>query len=132
MLFIDNVDLLDAKQQSCFFTFLDTGKIYSRDKNKSLKCNDLFLVLACSPQSGLQINRIIPVTIELPELKDRPMKERLDFINYFFEVEAFNSDRCIEVTMESIKHCCYQILLIMLKDWSLILKQHVQTLMWDS
>lgn len=103
MLFIDNVDLLDAKQQSRMFGFLDSGKIYSEDKYKSIDCNDLFLVLACSPQSGLQINRMIPVTIELPELKDRPMKEYFDLINRFFQVEASNSDRCIEVTVESIK-----------------------------
>lgn len=103
MLFIDNVDLLDTKQQSRMFGFLDSGKIYSEDKSKSIDCNDLFLVLACSPQSGLQINRMIPVTIELPELKDRPMKEYFDLINRFFQVEASNSDRCIEVTVESIK-----------------------------
>jgi transcriptional regulatory protein LevR/transcriptional regulator with AAA-type ATPase domain len=103
MLFIDNVDLLDAKQQSCLFKFLDSGKIYSEDKSNSLDCNDLFLVLACAPQSGLQINRIIPVTIELPELKDRSLEERFDLINHFFQVEASNSDRCIEVTSESIK-----------------------------
>jgi transcriptional regulatory protein LevR len=103
MLFIDNVDLLDAKQQSCLFGFLDSGKIYSEDKSKSLDCKDIFLVLACSPQSSLQINRIIPVTIELPELKDRSMKERLDLINHFFQVEASNSERSIEVTVESIK-----------------------------
>lgn len=103
MLFIDNVDLLDAKQQGCLFRFLDSGKIYSEDKSKSLDCNDLFLVLACSPQSVLQINRIIPVTIELPELKDRSMDERFDLINHFFQVEASNSDRSIEVTAESIK-----------------------------
>jgi transcriptional regulatory protein LevR/transcriptional regulator with AAA-type ATPase domain len=103
MLFIDNVDLLDAKQQSFLFKFLDSGKIYSEDKSKSLDCNDLFLVLACSPQSGLQINRMIPVTIELPELKDRSMNERFDLINHFFQVEASNSERCIEVTSDSIK-----------------------------
>jgi transcriptional regulatory protein LevR/transcriptional regulator with AAA-type ATPase domain len=103
MLFIDNVDLLDAKQQSRLFSFLDTGRIYTEDKSKSLDCSELFLVLACSPQSSLQINRMIPVTIELPELKDRPMKERFDLINHFFQVEASNSARCIEVTIESIK-----------------------------
>lgn len=103
MLFIDNVDLLDAKQQSCLFRFLDSGRIYSEDKSKSLDCKDLFLVLACSPQSALQINRIIPVTIELPELKDRSIEERFDLINHFFQVEASNSERTIEVTAESIK-----------------------------
>ncbi|MGG7059024.1 PRD domain-containing protein [Clostridium tertium] len=103
MLFLNNIDLLDAKQQSRLFAFLDSGKIYSEDKSESIDCNDLFLVLACSPQSSLEINRIIPVTIELPELKDHSMKERFELINHFFKVEASNSDRCIEVTTEAIK-----------------------------
>ncbi|MDU5109433.1 MAG: PRD domain-containing protein [Clostridium sp.] len=103
MLFLNNIDLLDAKQQSRLFAFLDSGKIYSEDKSESINCNDLFLVLACSPQSSLEINRIIPVTIELPELKDHSMKERFELINHFFKVEASNSDRCIEVTTEAIK-----------------------------
>lgn len=103
MLFLNNIDLLDAKQQSRLFAFLDSGKIYSEDKSESIDCNNLFLVLACSPQSSLEINRIIPVTIELPELKDHSMKERFELINHFFKVEASNSDRCIEVTTEAIK-----------------------------
>lgn len=103
MLFIDNVDLLDAKQLSSLFGFLDTGKIYSEDKSKSLDCSNLFLVLSCSLQSNLHINRMIPVTIELPELKDRPIDERFDLINHFFLLEASSSNRCIKVTDESIK-----------------------------
>ena len=103
MLFLNNIDLLDAKQQSRLFAFLDSGKIYSEDKSESIDCNNLFLVLACSPQSSLEINRIIPVTIELPELKDHSMKERFELINHFFKVEASNSDRWIEVTTEAIK-----------------------------
>ena len=103
MLFLNNIDLLDAKQQSRLFAFLDSGKIYSEDKSDSIDCNNLFLVLACSPQSSLEINRIIPVTIEFPELKDYSMKERFELINHFFKVEASNSDRCIEATTEAIK-----------------------------
>lgn len=103
MLFLNNIDLLDAKQQSRLFAFLDSGKIYSEDKSESVDCNDLFLVLACSPQSFLQINRVIPVTIELTELKDRSMKERFELINHFFKIEASNSAHCIEVTAEAIK-----------------------------
>lgn len=103
MLFIDNVDLLEAKQQSRIFEFLEIGLIYSEDRSISYDCKSVFLVLACSPQSGLQLNRKIPVTIELPELKDRSLKERFELVNYFFSVEAANSNRTIEVTTETVK-----------------------------
>ncbi|MFV0379340.1 MAG: PRD domain-containing protein [Anaerorhabdus sp.] len=103
VLFIDNVDMLDAKQQSRILDFLDTGRLFSEDKSKSSDFSDVVLLLALSPQGVSQFNRKIPVTIELPELKDRPMSERLELINHLFTIEAVNSDCSIEVTTEAIK-----------------------------
>lgn len=103
MLFIDNFDLLDAKQQSKVLTFLETGKIYGETTSEFLECQDIFLVLACSPQNKMQVNQKIPVTIELPELKDRPLQERFELINYFFSIEGLNSSRSIEVTRETMQ-----------------------------
>lgn len=103
VLFIDNVDMLDAKQQSRILEFLDTGKLFSEDKKQAADFSDVVLLLACSPQGVSQFNRKIPVTIELPELKDRPMSERLELINHLFTMEAMSSDCCIEVTTEAIK-----------------------------
>lgn len=103
VLFIDNVDMLDAKQQSRILELLDTGKLFSEDKSRSADFSDVVLLLACSPQGVSQFNRKIPVTIELPELKDRPMSERLELINHLFTIEAMNSDCFIEVTTEAIK-----------------------------
>ena len=103
VLFIDNVDLLDAKQQSRILEFIDTGRLFSYDKSESQDFWDVVLILACSPQGVSQFSRKIPVTIELPELKDRSMEERLELINYLFTIEAMNSDCYIEVTVEAIK-----------------------------
>lgn len=103
MLFIDNADLLDAKQQSMLFEFIETGKVYSEDRSELCDYKDVFLVVACTPQSTLQTNRKLPVMIELPELKERSGRERFGLINRFFFVEAANSNRCIEVTMETMK-----------------------------
>lgn len=103
VLFLDNVDLLDAKQQSALFAFLETGYIYSEDKAQSIDCHNIFLILSCAPQNSSQFSRIIPVTIELPELKDRSLQERFELINHFFSVEASHSDRSIEVTGEAMK-----------------------------
>lgn len=103
MLFIDYFDLLNAKQQSRIFVFLETGKIYSEDNTEFIDCSDVALVLACSPQNMSQLNRRIPVVIELPELKERPLEEKFDLINHFFSIEAFNSDRSIEASIDAIK-----------------------------
>lgn len=103
MLFIDNFDLLDAKQQSRIFTFLETNKVFSENSAVSQVFENIFLVLACSPQNAAQINRRIPVTIELPELNTRPLEERFDLINHFFTIEGSNSDRSIEVTKEALQ-----------------------------
>lgn len=103
MLFIDNFDLLDAKQQSRVLSFLETGKLESENKATVLELSNVVLVLSCSPQNMMQFNRRIPVTIELPELKDRPLTERFELINFFFSVEGANSNRSIEVTREALQ-----------------------------
>lgn len=102
MLFIDYFDMLDAKQQSSILTFLETGKLFD-DEGNSTDYSDVYLILSCALQNAESISRKVPVTIELPELKNRPMKERLELINHFFEIEAQNSQRTIEVTTEAIK-----------------------------
>lgn len=103
VLFLDNVDLLDAKQQSQLYTFLETGMIYSEDGTKSKECQDIFVIISQSPQSNMQFERLIPVIIELPELKERSMKERFELINHFFSNEAMHSMRSIEVTAETMR-----------------------------
>lgn len=102
MLFIDKFDLMDAKQQSRVLSYLETGKLISEDETMMADLPNVFIVLSCSPQNIAQVNRKIPMTIELPELKDRPIDERYELINYFFSVEGSNSYRSIEVTRESI------------------------------
>lgn len=103
MLFIDNIDLLDALQMSRLYTYLETGRIYSEDKKQFIECHDLLLVLACAPRSDLQLNRMIPVTIELPELKERPLEERFELINHFFSLEAIRSKKSIHASVEVIQ-----------------------------
>lgn len=103
MLFIENFDLLEARQQSFVYDFIETGKLYSKDRNRYLECENVFLVISCTQQNITHINEKIPVTIKLPELKDRDMKERFELINNFFSIEALNSNRSIEVTSEAMK-----------------------------
>lgn len=100
MLFIDGAELLNAKQISFLSSFIESGIIYSEDRKSSVDCKDVFLVLSCNPSALYQFNQRIPMVIELPELQNRPLKERLELIKYFFSVEANNAKRNIEITQE--------------------------------
>lgn len=102
ILFIDNVELLDAKQLSRLYGFLETGQIFLDEQAQYYDCSDVLLLLATA-QPGSPIARMVPVIIDLPELKARPLKERLDLVNHLFQIEATNSKRDIEVTIEAIK-----------------------------
>lgn len=102
MLFIDYFDMLDAKQQSRIFTFLESGNVYS-ENGTPVSFSDVYLVLSCQIQNESMSNNKIPVIIELPELEKRSLEERFELINKFFEYESQNSKRNIEVSSESLK-----------------------------
>ena len=102
MLFIDGFDLLDARQQSRVFAFLDT-KTLTYDNGQRIDYSDVYLILSCSGQNLSVLKRKIPMIIELPELHQRPLEERFALINHFFCLEAKNLKRNIEVTAEAVK-----------------------------
>ena len=101
MLFIDYFDLLDVRQQARIFSFLETG--YIEIENKRVNYSDVYLVLSCYSQNMATLKRRIPVAIELPELKERPLEERFALVNYFFETEARELKRNIEIPVDVIK-----------------------------
>ena len=102
MLFIDGFDLLDARQQSRVFAFLDT-KTISFDNGGKIKYSDVYLVLSCSDQNMPLLKQKMAITIELPDLADRPVEERLGLIHHFFSQEARNLKRHIQVSAEAVK-----------------------------
>lgn len=110
MLFIDNVDLLNAHQQSIIAEFLESNFLFSENRNKFIDGSDIFLILSCNPKYLSRYNQRIPMIVELPELKDRPLEEKYDLINYFFSMEAINAKRNIELSqevMEALLLCDY-------------------------
>ena len=103
MLFIDNADMLNARQKAVLADFLEAGILYTENRKEYIDCHDTFLVLSCSPNSISQFSQKIPMVIELPELKDRPLQEQLDLINYFFSSEAHNASRNIELKRDVLE-----------------------------
>lgn len=102
LLLIEYFDLLDVKQQNQIFNYLENRTIYDKEGSQHVY-NDVYLVLGCNSQATEAFSHKLPVHIELPELKSRPIEEKLDLINHFFKIEAQNSQRNIEVTTEAIK-----------------------------
>lgn len=103
MLFIDNIDLLDGRQQSQLFDFLEHGQIYSENLQKVVEFKNVFLVLSCSLAQREEHESRVPMIITLPELKDRELRERYELINHFFQVEAVHSDCVVEVSAEVVQ-----------------------------
>lgn len=56
MLFLDNVDLLDAKQYSRICQYLETGEIVSESGNKVLDCSDCFFIFATAAVDGVRMD----------------------------------------------------------------------------
>ena len=103
MLFIDNADLLSPREKTRLADFLESGQIFSTDRKSFLDCRDTFLTVSCSPAGYSEFSARMSMVVTLPELSKRPLKEKLDLINYFFTVEANNAKRNIETKREVIE-----------------------------
>lgn len=103
MLFIDNADLLNSDEKSRLADFLENGLLYSSDRTETLDCKDTFLVLSCPTNNEQEFSSRMSMVVRLPELIERPIHEKLDLINYFFSLEAFNASRTFETKRDVIE-----------------------------
>ncbi|QUL98182.1 MAG: sigma 54-interacting transcriptional regulator [Candidatus Fermentithermobacillus carboniphilus] len=91
ILFLDEIHRLPPSGQELLFTLIDKG-IYRRLGDTRERTANLMIIGATSedPQSALltTFRRRIPVQIELPKLKDRPLHERLSLIIHFISQES--------------------------------------------
>lgn len=88
ILFLDEVHRLPPEGQEMLFTFIDKGvfrKLGSTEKIISAKVR-IIAATTEEPKSSLldTFIRRIPMTIKLPPLAERTLKERYELINYFF------------------------------------------------
>lgn len=105
MLFLDNVDLLDAKQYSRICQYLDSGEIYSASDGKVLDCRACFFVsaTAITDEESIPTDWRNSMAVELPRLSERPLEEKIGLINQFFAEEAVNAKCSIEVTTDAVR-----------------------------
>ncbi|MCD8069701.1 MAG: sigma 54-interacting transcriptional regulator [Lachnospiraceae bacterium] len=101
ILFIDNVDLMSARQQGRLFRFLETGEIEDAGGAVSVDLHNLIFVFAQADTGDERLEWKNQITIELPTLEERPLSEKMDLINLFFSDEAANAKCCVQVTREA-------------------------------
>ena len=102
MLFIDNVQLLDARQQGRISEYIETGRIYTDDRSSYLEYTNIMLVLS-APEGHMPAPFAKMAQIRLPSLIERSLSERFELINFFFANEAQESKQNISVTMDTAR-----------------------------
>lgn len=107
ILFLDEIHRLPPEGQEMLFTYMDRG-FFRRLGNTNNEISVRVRIIAATtenPQSSLldTFNRRIPMTIILPSIGERSIKERFEFINYFFSQESKRIGKNIYVENEALK-----------------------------
>ncbi|MGX7262355.1 sigma 54-interacting transcriptional regulator [Enterococcus crotali] len=114
ILFLDEIHRLPPEGQEMLFTFIDRG-IYRRlGETSSERQAQVLLVCATTEETSSVLLqtfiRRIPMRIEIPNLIDRGLEERLSLISTFFQTETKKLGTPIEVSTNTIRallgyHC---------------------------
>ena len=86
ILFLDEIHCLSASGQEIFFSLLDSG-IFRRVGDNTPRTSRFMLIGATTkPLTDLldTFLRRMPVLISMPALSDRPIRERLELVEYFY------------------------------------------------
>lgn len=107
ILFLDEIHRLPPEGQEILFSLIDRGKFRRLGETQNTRAANVMLISATteSPESSLLLTfrRRIPMLIELPSLKERPLSERYEIIRNFFSKEASRINRKIIVKAEVVK-----------------------------
>lgn len=104
ILFLDEVHRLPPEGQEILFYLIDKGK-FRRLGEVEVQRESRVLVIAATTEEPhnsllLTFRRRIPMIIEIPALKDRPLEERMVFMERFFKWESVRLGRKIRVKAE--------------------------------
>lgn len=107
ILFLDEVHRLPPEGQEILFYLMDKGK-FRRLGEVDVQRESHVLVIAATTENPddsllLTFRRRIPMTIEIPAVKERPLPERLEFIRRFFQWEAIRLGRKLRVEAEVVR-----------------------------
>lgn len=104
--FLDEVHRLSPQGQEMLFTFIDKGYFRPLGETSKLVHSDVQLIAATTedPQSHLlkTFTRRIPMTITLPSLNERSLRERFFLIDQFIRKEAKRLEKDIYVQYNAL------------------------------
>lgn len=106
ILFLDEIHRLPPEGQEALFIFLDTGTFRRIGDSEIRKADVLILAATTEDPSSSLLNtftRRIPLTINIPSLKDRSLDERLYLIKSFFKYESIRLNKEIYVSLNSLR-----------------------------
>ncbi|WP_106061246.1 sigma 54-interacting transcriptional regulator [Clostridium vincentii] len=107
ILFLDEIHRLPPEGQEMIFYFIDTGtynKLGDTDRKRSAK---VLIIGATTEEPGSFLlktfMRRIPITISIPNLEDRPIKDRLDIVRFLLSKEANRVNKSIKLESDVVK-----------------------------
>lgn len=102
ILFLDEVHCLSSECQEKLFLFMDQGRYHMVGDNKNWYESDARLIFATTkePEKCLlkTLLRRIPVTVQIPSLNARSVKERVQLISYLLQEEEQQTGRRILIS----------------------------------
>lgn len=107
ILFLDEIHRLPPEGQEMIFYFMDTGT-YNKlgESGRGRKANVLLIGATTENPKSTLLNtfiRRIPITITIPDFQDRPLKEKIQLINYLISKEAQRVNKSITIDSDVIK-----------------------------
>lgn len=109
ILFLDEVHRLPPEGQEMLFSIIDTKK-YRRLGESGKSSRKAEILILCATTENIEstllqtFKRRFPLTLTLPDLKDRDLSERLQLIDYYFILESKKIDFEINVKGEVIQY----------------------------
>ena len=106
ILFLDEIHRLPAEGQEMLFILMDKNEYRKLGSSQNNHADVLILAATTEdPSSNLlrTFLRRIPMTIEIPPLSERTIKERFELIEYFFRQEFRQLKLPIYVTLKAMK-----------------------------
>ncbi|MGV8980488.1 sigma 54-interacting transcriptional regulator [Clostridium sp.] len=107
ILFLDEIHRLPPEGQEMIFYFIDTGTYGKLGETERNRKSTVRIIGATTedPASSLlkTFVRRIPIVISLPNLEERPGKDKLDIVKFLLANEAHRVNKQIKVEGEAVK-----------------------------
>ncbi|CUH94593.1 hypothetical protein P22_0659 [Propionispora sp. 2/2-37] len=107
ILFLDEVHRLTSEGQEMLFHLMDKGRFRRLGESEFVREVQVQLIAATTENIETNLlatfKRRIPMIIEMPSLRERPLNERLKLIKAFFGYESTRMNAPIHVSMDVMK-----------------------------